>query len=114
MGESKIPNHLADALRRWQADPLRPRTLDDEQLITMDHAEWLENFARVLQIPTRAAMTPQRLGTITRLGWAVRYINLLQEIIRKQEEQLIELARQKQDRLAEDAAHLPSDKLPPG
>jgi hypothetical protein len=54
-----------------------PVELTDEQLLGMDHAGWLETFAEYVMRPSPVPMTPQRLGTATRLQWAARYSRLL-------------------------------------
>jgi len=69
----------------------RPRKLTPHQLAQLNHADWLETFARVVGLPTRVEMTPRRLGTMTRLQWAADYIKLLETTIKQQENDLVQL-----------------------
>jgi len=89
---------LGEAYRKLRPEQFRPRDLTDEQLVAMDHAEWVESFAKIMAIPTKVEMTPRRLGVITRLQWAARFIRLLQTLVKKQEEELIGLKHRDQDR----------------
>jgi hypothetical protein len=56
-----------------------------ETLKKLNHAEWLDNFARVMQLKTGVEMTPTRQGVIGRLGLAAEYIRLLEHEVRKLE-----------------------------
>jgi hypothetical protein len=56
-----------------------------ETLRRLNHAEWLDNFARVMQLKTSVEMTPTRQGVIGRLGLAAEYIRLLEHELRKAE-----------------------------
>ena len=59
-----------------------PREIADARLLAMDHAGWLEDFARLVMqtadVARDPAKAPQRLGMATRLRWAARVIVLLQ------------------------------------
>ena len=53
----------------------------EEALRRMNHAEWLGQFSVVLDTPVQGRptpMTPFRMGAITRLKLAARYIALLE------------------------------------
>lgn len=80
-----------DALPHPPPSELRARDLDDEQLARIDHAGWLEDFARITLLPSPVPMTPRRLGTATRLQWAARYIKLLQETLLNQNKEILRL-----------------------
>ena len=54
-----------------------------ETLRKLNHAEWLDNFARVMQLKTGVEMTPTRQGVIGRLGLAAEYIRLMEHELRK-------------------------------
>lgn len=84
---------------------LRARELSNEQLASLDHVEWLENFAKITLLPSKVPMTPRRLGVGTRLTWAARYIKLLQETTKAQEEEHIALTKRlaEADKLLADA-----------
>jgi hypothetical protein len=56
-----------------------------ETLKKLNHAEWLDNFARVMTLKTRVEMTPTRQGVIGRLGLAAEYIRLMEHELRKAE-----------------------------
>jgi hypothetical protein len=56
-----------------------------ETLKKLNHAEWLDNFARVMTLKTRVEMTPTRQGVIGRLGLAAEYIRLMEHELRKLE-----------------------------
>ena len=49
-----------------------------ETLIKLDHADWLENFAKVMRMQTGIEMTPMRAGVISRCNLAAEYIRYLQ------------------------------------
>jgi hypothetical protein len=57
------------------ADPAK-----DNLLRKLNHAEWLGQFAIILELQTetRRPMTPFRAGAISRLRMAAEYIDLLQ------------------------------------
>jgi hypothetical protein len=76
------------------APSLRARKLNNEQLAQLNHVEWLKDFAKITLLPTRVPMTPRRLGVGTRLEWAADYITLLEDTVKKQELELIDLKRQ--------------------
>lgn len=69
---------------------MRPVELSDEQLPSINHVEWLNDFARITLLPSPAPMTPRRLGTATRLQWAARYIQMLEMTVKNQ---LVEIER---------------------
>lgn len=78
----------------------KPRDLDDAKLRGMNHAEWLEDFSKILALHTGVAMTPKREGTITRLHWAADYVKLLEQTNRDLE---TELKKHRSDALPEAA-----------
>jgi hypothetical protein len=56
-----------------------------EALRRMDHPEWLENFAKLMQLETGVEMTPLRMGIINRSLMAAEYIRLLRHDITRLE-----------------------------
>ena len=60
--------------------------ISTEALKKLNHAEWLDNFARVMQLKTGVEMTATRQGVIGRLGLAAEYIRLLEHELRKASE----------------------------
>ena len=69
----------------------RPRDLDEDKLKGLNHAEWLEDFSKILALQTGVTMTPKREGTITRLHWASLYVKLLEQQARDLEVEIKKL-----------------------
>ena len=80
----------------------------ESALRKLDHPEWLETFAKVMQMSTGVEMTPMRAGTINRCRMAAEYIRLLRADaeklaagLRASEHDLdlamVEIARQKRE-----------------
>ena len=51
--------------------------MSSEALRKMDHVDWLENFAHMMQMQTGVRMTPMRQGVISRLQLAAQFVTLL-------------------------------------
>jgi hypothetical protein len=77
-GEGQMPPRAQRGMHRVET----PR-VSTEALRKLDHADWLENFARVMQLQTGIEMTPMRQGVIGRLNLAAEYIRLLQVDVKK-------------------------------
>lgn len=75
--------------------------MGEDMLRKLDHPEWLENFAKVMQMQTGVEMTPMRTGVINRARLAAEYILLLRADIRKLTHDLdlamVEIDRQKNE-----------------
>jgi hypothetical protein len=69
-------NGLVQRPQHGVDEVFRPHVSTDV-LIKMDHVEWLENFAKVMQLKTGVEMTPMRAGVISRLNLAAEYIRYL-------------------------------------
>jgi hypothetical protein len=54
----------------------QPR-ISTDALRRLDHADWLENFAKVMQLQTGVEMTPMRAGVVSRCRFAAEYIRLI-------------------------------------
>lgn len=64
-------------------DALATPRLPEPALRKLDHPEWLENFAKVMQMKAGLAMTPMRAGVINRALFAAEYIRLLRHDVKK-------------------------------
>jgi hypothetical protein len=64
-----------------------------EVLIKMDHVEWLQNFAKVMQLQTGVEMTPMRAGVISRCNLAAEYIQYLKVEVRGLETKLADATK---------------------
>jgi len=62
--------------------------MPEDSLRALNHVDWLNDFARMLDMHTRVERTPTRVGTINRLRLAAGYIHLLQRDVIKLQEQL--------------------------
>ena len=90
----KNPRNAAlNALRNSHHAGFRPRDLGDDKLKGMNHAEWLEDFSKILALQTGVQMTPKREGTITRLHWASLYVKLLEQQLRDADVEIQKLKR---------------------
>ena len=72
-----------------------------DTLRKLDHPEWLENFAKIMQMQTGVEMTPMRMGIISRARLAADYIRLLRADVSKLTHDLdlamVEIDRQKRE-----------------
>jgi hypothetical protein len=80
-----------------QRSGFAPRDLDDDKLKGLNHAEWLEDFSKILALQTGVQMSPKREGTITRLHWASLYVRLLEQTVRDHEVEIQKLKKQLED-----------------
>lgn len=70
--------------------------VSDDVLRKMDHSDWLEQFAKVMQMQTGVEMTPMRAGVINRCEMAAQYIKLLEGESRALTTRLAEATRELQ------------------
>lgn len=68
-----------------------PRDLNEAQLASLDHADWLEGFSTMMATGTAVQMTPFRQGVVTRSHWAAKYIKLIERKMKQQEAEIIRL-----------------------
>lgn len=91
---SGAPNGAgAERQQKGMANVFKPHVSDDA-LRKMDHPEWLEQFAKVMQMQTGVEMTPMRAGVINRCEMAAQYIKLLEGESRALATKLAESERQ--------------------
>ena len=92
---TKNPRNAALNALRFRSEKLnpafRPRDLDSDKLKGLNHAEWLEDFSKILALQTGVQMTAKREGTITRLHWASLYVKLLEQQVRDLEVEIKKL-----------------------
>jgi hypothetical protein len=75
-GDGQPPGTLQGRKQVGVDQVFMPR-VSPEVLRAMDHAEWLESFAKVMQMQTGVEMTPMRAGVISRCNLAAEFIRML-------------------------------------
>jgi len=69
---------LLNGLENHERLAYQPPDLPADKLAKLNHAEWLEDFSKILALSTGVQMTAKRQGMITRLHWASLYVKALQ------------------------------------
>lgn len=83
--------HMPPRTQRGFA-PLDHVPMPEDALRKLDHPEWLEDFAKVMQLNTGVEITPMRAGVISRCRMAADYIKLLRYDISKLKKELARTA----------------------